>query len=70
MSRGAIAQGLGAAADLGIVVVLGLLVGSTLFFLCRPALLKAIDDGYSFLSIRDVLSMYSLRRKPIHERSR
>jgi hypothetical protein len=35
-----------------------------LFFLSRPAVMTAVGDFYNFLSVRDVVSRYFVRRKP------
>ena len=46
------------------VVVCAFLVGVMLFFLSRPAVMTAVGDFYNFLSVRDVVSRYFVRRKP------
>ena len=64
MTRGGLSQGFGWLADAGIVVVCAFLVGVMLFFLSRPAVMTAVGDFYNFLSVRDVVSRYFVRRKP------
>ena len=63
MVHGGTSQGFGIIGDIGVVLVTGLLVGSMLFFLSRPSVMSATGDFYNFLSIRDVLSRYTFRRK-------
>jgi len=65
MARGGLSGGAGLGAGTGILVVCALLVGSMLFFLSRPVVMIAVADAYNFLSIRDVLSGYTFRRKPM-----
>jgi hypothetical protein len=64
MTREGLSQGFGWLADAGIVVVCAFLVGVMLFFLSRPAVMTAVGDFYNFLSVRDVVSRYFVRRKP------
>jgi signal transduction histidine kinase len=59
----ALGQGFGWAVDAGIVALCAILLGATMFFLSRPAVLSATGDSYNFLSPRDVFSLDSFRRK-------
>jgi hypothetical protein len=62
-ARGGLSQGFGLGADVTIVSICLILIGSVLFFLSRPPVQCAVDDFYNFLSLRDLLSIYTFRRK-------
>jgi len=64
MVRGALGQGFGLYANLGIVFVVALLVGGMLYFLSRPSVMVATGDYYDFVNLHDILSKYTFQRKP------